>query len=308
MILYISSRKKRSKNNLYKEAIDSSEEKECVRSKKMNKESFEYHVSMPLRGSIFYRGGHQALISALESMYGSGEVPLPSPLLARQRALSRSDDPFWNCRFHASPQVQIEVDSEKVVIFDHRVVDPMHLDDSPLLNPRYLRDHWDETKGGALPVPSVYADSLVDLSQTAGSGVVAVSHKDLGAMNEHIHFNQAAQHPYFIAFTSLSEADRALYLKAHEAKHGKQMGLWCVLEDAEKEVPMGCLSVFGNNYDLYGDDIHSDLARLAGVQRALVISSAQGATINIEDLGGELRTKFPDIDAAKLGEILSRYR
>ena len=243
----------------------------------MTRDTIEDHVPVHMKQKVHYAAGKQSIVAALESVYTAAEVPLNNPLFARQRALLEEDSLLWQFWFYGSPQVERTVDGEQIILFDHRVVDPNNLSKHPLLNPAHLRDHWSEIDRGAIPVPNVYADSLVDLSRTAGSAVVAVSHKSLGARDREMTLTQAAQDPYFIAFMGLSEADQALYIQSHEAKHGPKIGLG-YKADAKKEAPMGCLSVFNGDDTLTRSQIGMGDARFCGVQRTLVSSSAQNTT------------------------------
>ncbi|MDP3728397.1 MAG: hypothetical protein Q8R18_02990, partial [bacterium] len=174
-----------------------------------------------------------------------------------------------------------KVDDKSMIFFDDRVVDVDHLEDHPLLNPGFLRDNWSEMKNGSLPVSQEYFSALVELSRVEGSAVRALAHTDLGKINTSLDLYAAKDHAYLKAFLGLSEAEIKSYLQAHETKHGKNIRLYCALQDAEQEKAMGRLSVFISNSDLDGSDyLGSDVARLLGVRRgvaSVASSSAEGA-------------------------------
>lgn len=245
-------------------------------------EEIDFMVGKSVKASMHYVRGDQACIQALESVYGHGEVALGNRGLSLQRGLGNRK--VWDNWFHGCPQVQTKIDGAGMILFDDRVVDVDHLEDHPLLSPYYLRDHWKRMQDGAIPAPQKYVSSLVELSRVPDSGVRALAHRDLGRMNTSFSPNKARSHPYFAAFTGLSEEERKEYLKAHEAKHGKNITLCCALQDTERETPMGRWSVFDSYDDLGGyDDLDSDLARLFGVRRGLASvasTSAEGAAKN----------------------------
>lgn len=255
-------------------------------------ERIAFYRSHPLQGSVHYKVGDQALIDALESVYGNNEVPLGNTLLAQQRALGNM--PVWSKWFYGCPQVQGTVDGERIILFDDRMVDVNHLENHPLLNPSFLRDTWRSISDGALPVSREYFMSLVELSANTNSGVRKLAHRDLKRINTLISTNVAMTNPYFAAFTGLSERERGEYLKAHEAKHGKNIGLHCALADAKKDPATGRLSVFDGNYFLSGDlDLSYGYARLFGVQASVASSSAEGAAKK-EILAAYLRKFVPE--------------
>ena len=229
-------------------------------------EKVQFLRNQPLNGSIHYESGNQSLISALDSVYGNDEVVLGNVGLARQRSLGNKS--VWGAWFYGCPQVQTRIDGEGIILFDDRVVDVNNLGNHPLLNPSFLKDNWSKLENGALPVRREYVSSLLDLSHIPHSGVRAVYHKDLGRINTSFLVSEAKVHPYFTAFTGLSEAERAAYLNEHAQRYNA-LNLWCALDDAERGQAMGRLSVFNNNNNLNGNNnLNNDNAQLFGITSA----------------------------------------
>ncbi|MDP3728227.1 MAG: hypothetical protein Q8R18_02115 [bacterium] len=247
-------------------------------------ETIAIHRSKPLTGSLHYvPDNNQALICALVSVYNAAEVPLGNSGLGRQRALGNAD--VWNNWFYGCPQVQGKFDDKKMIFFDDRIVDVAHLEDHPLLNPSFLHDNWSKMKNGALAVPREYFSALVELSRVEGSGVRALSHADMGTINNSFGLSEAKANAYLKNFLGLSEVEREAYLEEHKRKHGEKIYLYYALKDAEQEEAEGRLSVFSYNFNLDGiSSLGYSYARLLGVRRgvaSVASSSAEGATPKI---------------------------
>jgi len=219
--------------------------------------------------------GPISLIRNLESLYSADEIPVGNSGLARQRSFG--NNACWKYWFFCSPQVQGKVDGEKIILFDDRPVAVDHLDDHPLLNPSFLRDHWSEMNTGALAVPRRYFSALVDLSQNSRSGVRAVLHKDFGAINPSFPLAGIENHAYLKAFLGLPDEERMAYLQEHKKRY-ESIYLNCILRDADQKNPEGRLSVFGSYDDLYGSyDLGNDCAHLLGVCASAASFGAEGA-------------------------------
>lgn len=236
------------------------------------------YLTQPLTGSVHYTQGSQALIASLESVYENNQVPLGNHGLARQRAFG--NDVVWGNWFYGCPQVQIKSDDAHI-LFDDRVVDMNNLRSHPLYDPSFLRDHWNEIRNGALPMPKDYAMELLGLSEKAGSGVRALKHSDLTEINQGIPVADAAANPYLKAFLGLSYAERAVYIKEHKARNGDVLNLYCTLADAQEEA-QGRLSVFDTYLNLGGyNNVVYGYARVFGVPASVASLSAEGAA-NLE--------------------------
>ena len=230
----------------------------------------------PFKGTLHYENGIHAIIRALESCYANCDVPLGNQALARQRALR--NEHAWYLSIYGCPLVQGKIDGEKVILFDDRVVDASHLEDHPLLNPAFLRDHWSSIRNGALAVPREYFSALVELSRTPASGVRKLSYRDLRGINRDIDVTEAATDLSFVAFTGLSDAEKELYLKEQRNRGSYTIVLSCTLKDAEQETPMGSLSAFNNSNVLCcSNPLNLTSALLIGVPASLASSSAESA-------------------------------
>jgi len=240
------------------------------------KESIPYRLQEELQGTIHYEECERAIISALESVYGNNEVPATNPVIARQRSFADKEEQVWRHWFQGSPQIQAEIDGKRFVFFDHRLPKPENLDDFPLLNPVYLRDHWSQLKNSALSVPRAYLDLLVDLSRAGSdSGVWSVSHSDIGRINCSMDLQAEEGEPYFSAFLGVTPEERRAYSNKYRVVKGDYFGLYFSLNDANQDEARGRVSVFGDHY-------HGiEGARFFGVRRrwaSAASHSAEGAT------------------------------